>query len=65
MSFQCISDRISVGSVWKGRGLKVRVLRVGLGVVWVERLDIPSTLSPTYRIYPWVIESLKGLSRIK
>jgi hypothetical protein len=56
--------QITVGSVWEGRGIKIRVLRVGLAVVLIERLDISPKLQK-YRIHPWAIESMEGMTRIK
>lgn len=57
--------KLAVGSVWKGRGLKIRVLRIGLGIFWAERLDISPRLRAKYGTHPWRKECLKGLTRIR
>lgn len=57
-------NQITVGSIWQGRGLKIRVLRIGLGVIWIERLDISFKIPNTYRVHPWRIESMKGLKKV-
>lgn len=57
-------NQITAGSIWQGRGLKIRVLRVSLGVIWIERIDISSKVPNTYRIHPWRVESIKGLKKV-
>lgn len=39
---------LKVGQIWEGRGLMVCVLRVGVCIIVVERLDLRY-----YRIHPW------------
>ncbi len=61
---------ITVGSVWEGRGLKVRVREISPGflgrgdpdeeaTVVVDRLDLPEK----YRTHLWLAGSFAGLSR--
>ncbi len=62
---------LKVGSVWEGRGLRIRVLSVGLAVAWVERLDLSKSIPAKYRIHPWAIVtkhgpgSFHGMTRVK
>jgi hypothetical protein len=53
-----------VGSVWHGRGLKIRILQTGLGIFIAERLDISLRLRVRFGTHPWRVESLRGLTRV-
>lgn len=55
-----LSRQITTRSVWQGRGLKIRVLRIGLSIIWIERLDLPGA----YRIFPWALEDMKGMTQV-
>ena len=56
---------MTAGSVWEGRGIRVRVLSVGLAVVWVERLDLSRDLKRNLREHPWDTESFKGMRKVR
>lgn len=48
------------GTTWEGRGLRIELLRVGLGILWVRRLD----LLPPFDIHWWAAESMHGMTRM-
>lgn len=58
---------ITVGSIWVGRGIKIRILLAGIGVIWIERLDLPASWPATARIHPWRHDaqhsSMRGMKR--
>ncbi len=55
-------QEIKAGSIWKGRGLEIQVLRVGAGVAVVNRRDLPKSLPETFRIHAWGTASFKGMA---
>lgn len=61
------NNSIKVGSILIGRGLKIRILRIGALIVLIELLqwhgrdDLPEN----FRIHPWSIENLKGMALIE
>lgn len=44
--------------------MKVLVLRVGLSMAIIERLDFSSNLSRTFRVHPWNVSDIpsKGIT---
>ncbi len=57
--------KLQVGAIYEGRGIRIRLKRIGLGVVLIELLT-PSgeQLPEKFRIHPWRIESMEGMSRV-
>lgn len=58
-------QQIKAGSIWKGRGLEIQVLRVGAGIAVVNRRDLPKRLPETFRIHAWGIASFKGMTAVR
>lgn len=58
--FQLMAKKLTAGSIWKGRGVVIKVLRVSLCIVWTERLNL-GRLSSKYRFHPWLISDMEGM----
>ena len=61
---QRVGDGLEVGSVWSGRGVRVRIIRVGLTVVWIKRLDLGDKVGRLFTVHRWGLECMKGLTPI-
>jgi hypothetical protein len=61
---QRVGDGLEVGSVWSGRGVRVRIMRVSLTVVWIKRLDLPDELGRLFTVHRWGLECMKGMAHV-
>jgi hypothetical protein len=55
---------IKINDILSGRGITIKILRVGLGIVIVERLDLGKH-PELFRIHPLLKESLTGLQKVR
>lgn len=54
-----VRPQISVGQVWMGRDITIRVIRVGVGLILVELIHIK--LRDGYRVHPWSTANFDGM----
>lgn len=50
-----------LGSIWEGRGLKIRIERCGVGLLIVRRLD----LRAPFDVWDWPVEAMRGMRRVR
>jgi hypothetical protein len=57
-----VLTQLRAGQIWVGRGIAIRVTRVGMGVAWVDLIHI--ALRDGYRSHPWSLLSMEGMKLV-